>query len=156
MTIDRRQLLQALGSLSALALAPQAAPAAAQSTGALGVAAFGALSAALTGYPPSDPATAAKVLRAFATPARRASLAALAKVVTATPAAGLDAALRAANLDTIANELTAAWYSGIVTNGEGKQQLVLYIDACVWTAMTFSKPMGVCGGPTGYWSEPPQ
>ena len=35
-------------------------------------------------------------------------------------------------------------------------QLVLYTDAFMWTAMTYTKPMGVCGGVTGYWADPPQ
>ena len=95
------------------------------------------------------------MLRAFATPQRRAALASLAEVVSATPAAELDAVLAARGLDSVANDLVAAWYSGIVTDGT-RQSLVLYTDAYVWTAMTFSKPMGVCGGPTGYWADPPQ
>jgi hypothetical protein len=154
-TISRRDLLQALSGATALALAGRAAPALAQGAGTLTATQFSALSAALTGYPAADAATSAKMLRAFATPARRAQLAALAKVVAATPAAGLDAAISAQKLDGIANDLVGAWYSGIVTNGKA-QTLVLYTGALVWTAMTYSKPMGVCGGPTGYWANAPQ
>ena len=155
MTFRRRDLLHALSGATALALAGRAAPALAQGAGSITVAQFGALSAALTGYPAADAATNAKMLRAFATPARRAHLAALARIVAQTPAAGLDAALAAQKLDGIANDLVGAWYSGIVTNGKA-QTLVLYTGALVWTAMTFSKPMGVCGGPTDYWASPPQ
>lgn len=155
MFVDRRALLKALSGAAAAALAGRAAPAFAQAAAAPAVAQFGKLSAALTGYPEADPATAAKMLRAFATPQRRVALAALAQVVATTPAAGLDAALAARGLDSIANDLVAAWYSGIVGNGK-RQSLVLYTDALVWTAMSYSKPMGVCGGPTGYWAEPPQ
>ena len=36
-----------------------------------------------------------------------------------------------------------------------QQRLVLYTDAYVWSAMTFTKPMGICGGVTGYWKDPP-
>jgi hypothetical protein len=154
-TIARRDLLQALSGATALALAGRAAPVLAQGASTIGVAQFGALSAVLTGYPAADAATNARVLRAFATPARRAQLAALAKVVAATPAAGLDAAISAQKLDGIANELVGAWYSGVVTNGKART-LVLYTGALVWTAMTFSKPMGICGGATGYWANPPQ
>jgi len=48
----------------------------------------------------------------------------------------------------------AAWYSGVVTTPQGPK-LVLYTQAYVWSAMTYSKPMGVCGGVTGYWANPP-
>ncbi len=137
---DRRTLLQAL---AALALAPSAL---AQSTDA---ASFARLSAALTGYSQPESDAVAKVLRAFATPVRRASLRALATLVAATPAAQLDAAIAAHKLDRIADDLVAAWYSGMV---DGK--VVLYAQALVWSAMKFTKPMGVCGGVTGYWAEP--
>jgi len=153
MPIDRRALLKALSGAAAGVLAARVAPALAQS--APTVSQFGRMSAALTGYPEADAKTAAKMFRAFATPQRRAALAALGEVVAATPAADLDAALAARKLDGIANDLVAAWYSGIVIDGK-RQSLVLYADAYVWTAMTFSKPMGVCGGPTGYWANPPQ
>lgn len=181
MDVDRRALLRALGALPALGARPvwaAAGAAAAGSAAALAgaatattgktgttgttIAQFAALSATLTGYPAGDPAVAAKMLKAFATPARRAALRALATLVAATPAADLDAALKASKLDGIANDLVGAWYSGIVTNPGGPdgaprgQVLVLYTNAYVWTAMTYSKPMGVCGGPTNYWSQPPQ
>lgn len=155
MSVSRRALLRAASGASALALAGRALPALAQGAALVTTAQFAATSAALTGYPAPDAATAAKMLRTFATPERRAPLAALAQVVAATPAAGLDAAITRAGLDPVANDLVAAWYSGIVTQ-RGAQTLVLYTDALMWTAMTFSKPMGVCGGPTGYWAQPPQ
>jgi hypothetical protein len=145
--VDRRTVLHALTALAA-------APAFAQGTAAPNAAQFAALSAALTGYAAPDAQTAAAMQKAFATPARRTQLAALAKLVAATKPADLDAALRGAKLETLANDLVAAWYSGIVTNGSA-QQLVLYTNAYVWTAMTYSKPMGVCGGVTGYWAKPP-
>ncbi|MFO1314662.1 MAG: sugar dehydrogenase complex small subunit [Burkholderiales bacterium] len=154
MTIDRRALLKALSGAAAGALASRAGTALAQAAAMPTATQFGKLSAALTGYPEADAATVGKMLRAFATPQRRAALAALGDVVAATPAADLDAALAARKLDGIAGDLVAAWYSGIVADGT-QPSLVLYTDAYVWTAMTFSKPMGVCGGPTGYWADPP-
>ena len=79
----------------------------------------------------------------------------LARIVADTPASQLDAALRSSGLEALANDLVSAWYSGVV--GVGKNaKLVLYTDAYVWSAMTFSKPMGVCGGVTGYWAKPPK
>ena len=151
MTVDRRTLLQALSGVVAGALAPLAL---AQTSTALTAAQFGKLSAALTGYPEADADAVGKMMRAFATPARRASLATLAQVVATSPPSDLDAALKARKLDVIANDLVAAWYSGVVTNGS-KSQVVLYADALMWSAMTYTKPMGVCGGVTGYWADPP-
>jgi len=150
----RRQLLRALAGASALGLGGGSLAA----TGTPAVTAaqreWSALASGLTGFPPPSADVAAKMYRAFATPARRAQLAALARVVAATPPAELDAALQASSLTALADELTAAWFSGIV-NGPKGQQVVLYLDAYVWTAMTFSKPMGQCGGALGYWSTPP-
>lgn len=149
MPTTRRATLQALAALAATPLAPPAAAAAAPS-----VASFGALSAALTGYPAADPDTLAAMMRAFVTPARRAQVAELAQVVATTAPAELDTVLRSRKLDALANELVAAWYSGIVDTPPGAR-VVLYANAYVWTAMTYSKPMGVCGGVTGYWSAAP-
>lgn len=154
MTIDRRTLLQALSGLAAWSLVARPARTLAQGTATSASADFARVTAALTGYPAPDAATADKVMRAFATPARRNALTALAALVGATPPAELDAALRAKQLEPVANELVSAWFSGIVTTDRGPQ-LVLYTDALVWTAMTYSKPMGVCGGVTGYWANPP-
>jgi len=140
---DRRTLLQAFAALGASALAPHALAQAPEA------AAFARTTAALTGYPQPDPATAGKVMRALSTPQRAASLRALVAVVASTPASELDAAIAARKLDKVANELVAAWYSGMV---DGK--VVLYTDALVWTAMAYSKPMGICGGVTGYWADP--
>jgi hypothetical protein len=141
--IDRRTLLQTLAALGAFALAPgaRAQP--------LDAGAFAKTSAALTGYPQADPATVAKVMRAFATPQRASSLRALIALGASTPAGELGAAIAARKLDKIANDLVAAWYSGMV---DGK--VVLYTEALVWTAMAYSKPMGICGGVTGYWADP--
>jgi hypothetical protein len=138
--LNRRTLLQAL---AACALSPNAL---AQASDA---AWFAQLSSALTGYLQLDPDAVGKLVRAFATPARRASLRTLATLAATTPAAQLDAAITAHKLDKIADDLAAAWYSGMV---DGK--VILYTQALVWNAMTFSKPMGICGGVTGYWAEP--
>jgi hypothetical protein len=141
--IDRRTLLKALAAAGASSLVP-GAKAQAQYAGA-----FARLSAALTGYPAADATSAGKLMRAFATPQRAGSLRALVAIASSTPAADLDAAIAARNLDHVANELVAAWYTGMV---DGK--VVLDTDAYVWRAMTYAKPMGICGGVTGYWAEP--
>jgi hypothetical protein len=92
------------------------------------------------------------VMAAFGT--RRAALSHLARVVSEAAPADLDTELRAKGLDGIANELVAAWYSGLVTQGESSH-VVLYADAYMWSAMSFTKPMGRCGGVTNYWADPP-
>ena len=157
---DRRTLLKSLAAatLAWLAARPEhvfSATLPTKSTPSAGtIASFAAMSATLTGYPAGDPGDPAKMLAAFATPARRAALSRLQAVVARVPAAGLDAALRAQGLETLANDVVAAWYSGIVTQGS-QQKVVLYADALMWSAMSFTKPMGVCGGITGYWTDPP-
>lgn len=150
MTIDRRTMLRMIAALGTL----DAAGAAAAAPSAADLAAFGRLSAALTGATMDDPNGIAKVRAAFDTPARRASLRALVALVDATPAAGLDAALRARKLDGLANEIVSTWYAGVAGTG-ASQRVVLYLEALAWSAMPGGKPMGVCGGPTGYWADPP-
>lgn len=54
----------------------------------------------------------------------------------------------------LANEVVAAWYSGVSPDPDSNDVLT-YTDALMWQAMTFSKPMGYCGGAMGYWAEPP-
>ena len=154
MPIARRTLLKALASAAAVIEAGQAA-AAASGNAAITPAEFTALSATLTGFPAADAALGARMLAAFATPARRAALGNLARLASTTPAAGLDAAIRAQKLDSVANDLVAAWYSGVVASPHG-DKLVMYTDARMWAAMSYTKPMGVCGGPFGYWANPPK
>ena len=146
---DRRRVLQSIvgATLAALGVGtPAAAP--------RSVANFGVVSAALTGYPAPSAADATKLLAAFGTPARRAALTRLARVVDGAGSADLDAALRAQGLEDIADELVAAWYSGVVTQGR-TSQVILYAGAYMWSAMSFTKPMGQCGGATNYWADPP-
>lgn len=148
----RRAWLELAVALVAAGALP--ASAFAQGAGGISAASFASLSQALTGAPPPDAATAAKVQRAFATPARRAALAALANVVASTPAAELERVLAERGLAKVAQDLVSAWYSGVVPGAAG-DKVALYTNAFMWTAMTWTKPMGVCGGVTGYWAEPP-
>ena len=150
MPIDRRTLLKSLAGVAAMLVAGRAS---AQSP--LSAAQFEALSTALTADTPSEPADVAQMFTAFATTDRRAALTKLARIVAETPASRLDAVLRSSGLEGLANDLVAAWYSGVVGTGN-RAKLVLYADAYVWSSMTFSKPMGVCGGVTGYWAKPPE
>ncbi|MGJ8571561.1 MAG: sugar dehydrogenase complex small subunit [Hoeflea sp.] len=54
----------------------------------------------------------------------------------------------------LANEIVAAWYSGLSPDPESNE-VITYTDALMWEAMSFTKPMGYCGGEMGYWAEPP-
>lgn len=150
--MDRRTLLQAIAAWSAWRASGLDALAAPLPPDALER--FMTLSSALTGVAVDDVIASAEVLDAFATPERRASVTALADLVAATPADALDAAIAAKKLDGVANEIVSIWYSGVAGSGDA-QKVVLYLNALVWNAMTFAKPMGVCGGPTGYWALPP-
>ncbi len=53
-----------------------------------------------------------------------------------------------------ADELVAAWYSGVVQTMAGPV-MGNYHSALLWSTPGLH-PAGVCGGYTGYWSEPPQ
>ena len=72
---DRRKLLQSLASLAAVSLAYPVGAAAERADDAQPtLESFATMSARLSGYAASDSTDAAKMLAAFATPARSASL----------------------------------------------------------------------------------
>ncbi|MFW8594332.1 sugar dehydrogenase complex small subunit [Cribrihabitans neustonicus] len=52
------------------------------------------------------------------------------------------------------NSIVAAWYSGVSPDPDAETVLT-YTEALMWEAMSYTKPMGYCGGPVGYWAEPP-
>ena len=52
------------------------------------------------------------------------------------------------------NDIVAAWYSGVSPDPDALNVLT-YTDARMWDAMTYTKPMGYCGGGMGYRAEPP-
>lgn len=72
---------------------------------------------------------------------------------------GQDAALSqllSGTADTsLENRIITAWYSGVHKTGQG-EEVVTYTDALMWESLDFTKPMGWCGGETGYWSEVPE
>lgn len=47
------------------------------------------------------------------------------------------------------------WYSGLQQIADG-DAVVTYTDALVWDALDYTKPMGWCGGETGYWADAPE
>ncbi len=55
----------------------------------------------------------------------------------------------------LADAIVAAWYSGLYDTGHGTA-VSDFNGALVWTALSFTKPFGSCGGATGYWADPPE
>lgn len=47
------------------------------------------------------------------------------------------------------------WYSGLQQTANG-EAVVTYTDALIWDALDYTKPMGWCGGETGYWADAPE
>lgn len=66
----------------------------------------------------------------------------------------LAALVDGADKQELTNEIVAAWYSGVSPDPDSNDVLT-YTDALMWQAMSFTKPMGYCGGAMGYWAEPP-
>ncbi|MCZ4291866.1 sugar dehydrogenase complex small subunit [Hoeflea alexandrii] len=66
----------------------------------------------------------------------------------------LSALADGADNQELANAVVAAWYSGVSPDPDSGEVLT-YTDALMWQAMSFTKPMGYCGGEMGYWAEPP-
>ncbi|MDD0837956.1 sugar dehydrogenase complex small subunit [Curvibacter sp. HBC61] len=62
---------------------------------------------------------------------------------------------RAASLQAPLSEVVEfalqLWVSGMA----GQTQVVTYAEAPIWSALTFTKPPGMCGGAFGYWAERP-
>lgn len=136
----RRALLASAGA-AALAVAT-GLPAAAQTP--LTVEQFLALSTRLTGKPGLDRTTATMLLDGFAGTGKSADLAALV-------AAGGNATVKTRPL---ANAVVAAWYCGVYDTAGGKA-VAGFDTALMWDAMRFTKPVGMCGGESGYWAAPP-
>jgi hypothetical protein len=106
---------------------------------------FVALSKTLTQAASLDADVARTLLGAFIATGHEVDLAAL----IADPSSG------AAKNATLANAIVAAWYSGVCNTANG-QAVATFDGALMWNAMTFTKPFGICGGDTGYWSDAPK
>lgn len=57
--------------------------------------------------------------------------------------------------DELASKIVASWYTGESPDPASPTALS-YTDSLIWDALDYTKPMGYCGGATGYWSEPPE
>lgn len=98
------------------------------------------LSKKLTGHSGLSADDAMKMLQAFKTIGKDDELAALA-AGDANPELG--------------NEIVASWYSGLSPDPDS-EEVITYTEALMWPAMSYTKPMGYCGGGTGYWADPPE
>ena len=67
---------------------------------------------------------------------------------------GLSALADGAEDETLSAAIVEAWYTGVSPDPDDLSVLT-YTDALLWRAMEYTKPMGYCGGATGYWAEPP-
>jgi len=54
----------------------------------------------------------------------------------------------------VASAIVAAWYSGL-SPLPGAREVTGFNEALVWTALSYTKPWGSCGGETGYWGDAP-
>jgi hypothetical protein len=140
LTISRRSLL--LGGASAAAMA-MGFPPPVRARDPITLDQFRALSARLTGADLTnlDANTAGKLLEGFIGLGRGPDLALLAA----------DPKLSAG---TVADDIVAAWYSGVYETQTGLAAIRLD-KALLWDALDFTKPPGLCGGETGYWADAP-
>ena len=134
--MTRRGLLSAVSAISVLSVTQLPGLAFAAN---LDVQAFLALSQNLVGQDDLSEDIAANMLEAFSGLGRDDDLAALAD---------------GAEDEALSNEIVASWYTGVSPDPDDLKVLT-YTDALMWQAMDFTKPMGECGGATGYWAEPP-
>lgn len=75
-------------------------------------------------------------------------------VATGSDAALSDLANGAASSD-LENRVISQWYTGLA-QVDGGEEVVTYPQALMWNALDFTKPMGWCGGETGYWADAPE
>jgi hypothetical protein len=57
--------------------------------------------------------------------------------------------------DDLEANIIRNWYTGLAETQSG-EAVVTYPEAMMWTALDFTKPMGWCGGETGYWADAPE
>ena len=132
----RRSILIGGSALAAIAFAKWPSEA---SAAELDAETFAELSRKLTGNEDLDADYAAEMLDAYKAIGKNEDIAALAD---------------GSENPELENDIVAAWYSGLSPDPDSNE-VITYTDALMWEAMSFTKPMGYCGGETGYWAEPP-
>lgn len=74
--------------------------------------------------------------------------------LVAKDSAGLAALINGGSDAALEAEIIANWYTGLHDTADG-EAIVTYEDALIWEALDYTKPMGWCGGETGYWADAP-
>ena len=138
--VDRRTVL-----FSGLALASAGLPVPLFAQTAFSLDDFLALSARLTGVPAARLDRQAALI-IYEAARERGLLPQLARLAAHPGGIGPESQL--------ANEVVAAWYSGICRTADAVA-LATYTSALLWTSASFLHPPGTCGGATGYWGDPP-
>jgi hypothetical protein len=138
MDFQRRALFLRCVALTGLALWPTLG----KSAPRFGLKQFIALSAQLTGRQPQDldPEMAVRLFRIFEHRGLSLRLAQLARSPSRHP--------------VLAQELIAAWYTGVCWTASGSTVLA-FNEALLWDVAEFLHAPSTCGGPTNYWSRPP-
>lgn len=144
MDVRRRAIMAAGVSGAGLALVPGWLPARepAGGTAAVPLDDFMALSARLAGRSAAD-LDRSMGARLLAVLRQQEQLAALERLMAVPDAES-----------TLSTAIRAAWYSGQWVRGEERVQLG-FTEALVWTTASFLHAPGICGGPHGYWADPP-
>ncbi|MFD1253220.1 Membrane bound FAD containing D-sorbitol dehydrogenase [Devosia equisanguinis] len=66
--------------------------------------------------------------------------------------ADLAALAKGGSDSTLESRIIGQWYTGLAAD----DTVVTYTDALMWEALDYTKPMGWCGGETGYWADAPE
>jgi hypothetical protein len=151
---NRRDVLSALASAGALALAPASAVAAMVDGRNGGITPLLAISSKLTGIEldASYLDLARTVWDALAPVHGVPALESLVRVVAhAAPDRPLKDVLVEHGLLSVAQALTSTWYTGASATVGGP--VLFYDDALMWRACAFTKPPATCGGEFGYWEH---
>jgi hypothetical protein len=139
-------------------------PAATPAPGAIGLDAFLALSAVLTGIDNLNPQVGQVYLDSLAVSQEfDVSLAELYDqagfAANAAPPAIEDLAGRGLfeneSTRALADKIIEYWYSGVYDTPDGEQAVATFADALVWRAVRYTKPLTVCAAP-GFWALAPQ
>jgi hypothetical protein len=129
---------------------------------------FLALSAVLTGFDQLDPALGAHYLQSlqesgqFEAPVAETVIAIYnqAGFGTDTPPTSVEALedaglFASASTRKLLDTMIEYWYTGIYTTPTGEPAVATYVDALMWQALPFTKPLTICGSPN-FWSDPPE
>lgn len=154
--LNRRELLAVAGAILAAigtrsAAFAQSAPA---PVAPIASQAFRDLTLALTGYAPRDPSMVDAFHDAFSN--ELTQLEQLYRILVAQPDRNdWPEAIEQAGLAPLAEQLIAAWYTGIAGEGDAAR-VITYLDAVVWYAVGYTKPPSTCDTDFGAWAVRPE